>query len=423
MLSKCLETQNERLLQALEISHLIAGELKLAPLLKQIMAHTQSIMNAETCSLFLFDEEKNELVFNVCAGEKEAQLKEICRLPMGKGIAGWCAQRGESLCIDDVYADAHFEVAFDRQTDFITRNMISTPLYVHQKLIGVCQVINCQHGVFSSSDQQLLEAMVPMMAIAIDNAHAHQQLLDAEIFQHDMVLAKSIQDSFLLDVLPELDAYRAVFHMRSAFDVGGDFYDAVHMPDHRMAYIVGDISGKGVSAAMLMSSVLSDLRLQLSRGGSASDIMNRFNVELCKKVQQGMFVSLLLMILNPKTGQIEIANAGHLPAIHLSQGSVWQHHEASGPPAGILSGIRYEGEMLSLAGGDMLLLYTDGVPDARNVSDEMLGTDRLLQWLNHAPSDANECLAYLKHCIAKFTADAKQSDDLTMLILQADQHD
>jgi len=218
---RCLEMQNERLLKALEISHLIAGELKLPLLLKQIMKHSCAIMDAETCSLFLLDEQSNELVFNVCSGEKEAQLKEICRLPMGKGIVGWCAQRGETVRIDDVYADAHFEEAFDRQTHFVTRNMISIPLFVHHKLIAVCQVINCQHGLFSAADQQLLEAMVPMMAIAIDNARAHQQLLEAEIFQHDMVLAKSIQDSFLPDVLPHVAGFQSCFYMSTAFDVCG----------------------------------------------------------------------------------------------------------------------------------------------------------------------------------------------------------
>jgi sigma-B regulation protein RsbU (phosphoserine phosphatase) len=420
MVSNCLETQNKRLLKALEISHLIAGELKLPQLLKQIMKHTRAIMDAEACSLFLLDEQTNELVFNVCSGEKEAQLKEICRLPMGEGIAGWCAQRGETVRVDDVYADAHFEKAFDRQTHFVTRNMISIPLFVHHKLIAVCQVINCQHGLFSTADQQLLEAMVPMMAIAIDNARAHQQLLEAEIFQHDMVLAKSIQDSFLPDVLSHVAGFQSCFYMSSAFDVGGDFYDAIPMADGRMAYVVGDISGKGVSAAMLMSSVLSELRLELSFGGSASEILNRFNVALCKKVQKGMFVSMILMILHPKTRHLEVANAGHLPPIHLHQGRVWQHSEPSGPPAGILSMIQYDNQTVTLAEGEMLLLYTDGIPDARDVNDEMVGIERLLVWLDDAPADASGCIAYLKEKIDGFSADATQSDDLTMLVLQAD---
>ena len=415
-----VEKQNERLLKALEINHLIAGELHLAPLLKQIMTLSQSIMNCETCSLFLLDEENKELVFHVCSGSNDAQLKEICRLPLGVGIAGWCAEHSQTVRLDDVYADPRFDISFDRQTKFITHNMISTPLYVRNKLVGVCQVINHQDGPFSISDQQLLEALVPMMAIAIDNARAHQNLLEQKIFQHDLMLAKSIQQSFLPEVPLDVAGYQVAFYMRTAFDVGGDFYDMVQMPDGRIAYLVGDISGKGVSAAMLMSSVLSDIRRELSCAGHAGEVLSRFNSVLCKKVKNGMFVSLVLMILEPNTGQLEVANAGHLPPIHMHQGKVWQHNEASGPPAGIVPNIHYSDDTHTLLGDEMLMLYTDGITEARNENGDMIGIDRLMSWLSqHVPMSAQGCVEHLNHCIAQFTLEAKQNDDLTILTLKA----
>ncbi|GAV21468.1 two-component system, response regulator [Mariprofundus micogutta] len=412
--------QNERLLKALEINQLIAGELHLATLLKQVMSLTQSIMESESCSLFLYDEKSDELVFNACSGENEDQLKEICRLPMGSGIAGWCAEHRETVRIADVYDDPRFEVEYDRQTKFTTRNMISAPLLVRSKLIGVCQVINHQHGVFSESDEKLLESLVPMVAIAIDNAHAHQRLLDRELFQHDLELAKSIQDSFLPALPPEMDGYHAGFHMHSAFDVGGDFYDAIQMPDQRIAYIIGDISGKGVSAAMIMSSILSDIRMELSYGGSAGQILSRFNQALCQKIQSGMFVSLVLMVLDPVIHRLEVANAGHLPPIHIHHERIWQHGEASGPPAGIVSDIQYDCEVISLESGEMVLLYTDGITEARNENDEMIGIGRLLNWLDDAPASTDACIEYLNDCISHYTGNAQQSDDITLLMLGRD---
>jgi len=420
-MNESVEKQNKRLLKALEINHLIAGELKLAPLLKQIMALSQSIMSCETCSLFLLDEKDNTLVFNVCSGSNDAQLKEICRLPLGSGIAGWCAEHAETVRLDDVYADPRFDESFDRQTKFTTLNMISTPLYVHNKLIGVCQIINHKQGFFSESDQQLLEALVPMMAIAIDNARAHQHLLEQEIFQRDLILAKSIQQSFLLENPINTPGYQASFYMRTAFDVGGDFYDIIHMPDERIAYVVGDISGKGVSAAMIMSSVLNDLRRELTFSGNAGEVLSRFNTELCKKAKNGMFVSLVLMILQPETAQLEIANAGHLPPIHMHQQSVWQHNEASGPPTGIVSDIHYTYDSHTLLSDEILLLYTDGITEARNRSDDMLGIERLMTWLKKdTPISAQCCVEYLNDHIAQFTSGAKQNDDLTMLVLKAE---
>jgi len=415
-----LQKQNERLLKALEINQLIAGELNLAALLKQVMSLTQSIMDSESCSLFLYDEKSNELVFNACSGEKEDQLKEICRLAMGSGIVGWCAEHGETVRIADVYDDPRFVVEFDRQTKFTTRNMISAPLFVRSKLIGVCQVINHQHGDFSDSDEQLLESLVPMLAIAIDNARAHQRLLDRELFQHDLELAKTIQDSFLPASLPEVSGYHAAFHIHSAFDVGGDFYDAIQMPDKRIAYIIGDISGKGVSAAMIMSSILSDLRMELSYGGNAGQILSRFNQTLCQKIQSGMFVTLVLMVLDPELNRLEVANAGHLPPIHILQDRIWQHNEASGPPAGIVTDINYDCDVLNLETGEMVLLYTDGITEARNESDEMIGIGRLLNWLDDAPVSTDACIEYLNDHISHFAGDAQQSDDITLLMLGRD---
>ncbi|ATX78512.1 sigma-B regulation protein RsbU (phosphoserine phosphatase) [Mariprofundus aestuarium] len=408
---------NERLRTALKINQLIAGELKLGPLLKQIMEITQSLMQAESCSLFLHDETSGELVFHACSGEKESQLKEICRLPKGSGIAGWAAENLQTLRLTDVYADPRFNSEFDRETGFVTRNMICTPLIARGKLIGVSQVINRQDGDFSKADERLMESLVQMVAIAIDNARTHERLMEQQLLQHDHELAKSIQESFLPNEMPEVDGYQAAFHMNSAFEVGGDFYDTVRLPDGRFAYLIGDISGKGVSAAMIMSTVLSDIRMELTHGGSAAEVLNRFNLSLCKKAQNGMFVSLVLMILNPETGDLEIANAGHLPPVNILSQRIWQHDEASGPPAGVILDACYDCMRLVLEPGEMVLLYTDGITEARNIDHEILGAGRLLAWLGECPDTPEMCMGYLIERIRLFTDQAAQSDDITLLIL------
>lgn len=409
--------ENERLRKALEINQLVAGELKLGPLLNQIMATTQSLMHAESCSLFLRDEETGELVFHACSGEKEDQLKEICRLPLGEGIAGWCAENQQSIRLNDVYADPRFNARFDKETGFITRNMICAPLMVHGQLIGVSQVINCKDGDYSETDLQLMESLVQMVAIAIDNARTHERLMHQQLMQHDLELAKSIQDSFLPEAVPQIAGYDVAFHMASAFEVGGDFYDVITLQDGRIAYLIGDISGKGVSAAMVMSSVLSDIRMEIAHGGSAGEILTRFNLALCDKAKNGMFVSLILMILDPDTDRIEMSNAGHLPPITINQQRIWQHQEASGPPAGIISDVHYECDHIKLERDELILLYTDGVTEARNDCQEMLGVGRLLSWLDDAPASSETCIHYLTDLIDQFAGVTPQSDDITLLVL------
>ena len=407
----------ERLQKALEINQLIAGELHLRPLLQQIMRTTKALMEAELCSLFLVDDERGDLVFYVNSGEEGAELLESGRLPMGSGIAGWCAEHGKSVCLADVYADPRFNAEFDRQTGFRTRNMICAPLMVHGRLIGVSQVINHLDGEFGKPDEQLMEAIVQMVAIAIDNARTHERLVEQEVRQHDLDMAKSIQSSFLPESAPAVPDYEVAFHVTSAYEVGGDFYDAVRLGDGRTAYLLGDISGKGVSAAMLMSSIMRDIHAELTTGGIAGEILGRFNTSLCRTARNGMFVSLILLILNPETGEIEMANAGHPSPVLMRQGGPEPHGAASGPPAGIITDVRYECDVLSLAGGEMLLLYSDGIIEARNSMRRMVRERGLYEWLKQAPQAPRPCIDYLLDQIRQHIGQEQQADDITLLAL------
>lgn len=412
-----LQRENKRLLRALEVNELIAGELHLGPLLRRIMEITKSLMDAESCSLFLIEKKSGDLVFHATTGDDEAQLKEVCRLKMGCGIAGWCAEHVETVRLSDVYGDKRFNAEYDRLTNFTTRNMICVPLLIHGKLIGVSQVINRLQGDFSEADEELMEAMMQMVSIAIDNARTHERLLHQQMLQRDLELAKSIQDSFLPSSFPVTPGYSAASHIRPAFEIGGDFFDVIELSDQRIAYVLGDISGKGVSAAMLMSSILLELRKELGNGGNAGEILGRFNTSLCRTVSNGMFATMVLMILEPESGILESANAGHLPPIHMHGQRIWQQNKASGPPAGIIGGIPFNCDIMTLEPGEMVLLYSDGVPDACNEDGEMLDMSRLMTWMHNAPQSSDACIDYLSRSISRFVGDAPQSDDVTMLAL------
>jgi len=416
-LLKHCRKQNVRLQKALEINQLIAGEFQLGPLLRQIMEITQSIMDAEGCSLFLIDKETGDLIFHTTTGGHEAQMKEICRLSMGCGIAGWCAEHGSTVRLSDVYADPRFADEYDKLTGFKTRNMICVPMIARGKLVGVSQVINHHHGHFSKSDEKLMESLVPMAAIAIDNARTHQRLLDKQMIKHDLELAKSIQDSLLPSAMPSVPGYATATYISSAFEVGGDFFDAVILPDQRIAYLLGDISGKGVSAAMVMSGILHALHGELNQGGSAGDILSRYNKSLCQTASNGMFTSMVLMILDPETGSLESANAGHPAPIHMHKQRIWQPNEASGPPLGIISDVQYTCETIVLEAGEMVLIYSDGITDARNEQQQMIGMGRMLAWMQDAPPAASACIDYLTERVKGFVGSAPQTDDITLLAL------
>jgi len=375
-------------------------------------------METEACSLFLLDNETGDLVFQVAIGEAEEKLKELYRVPKGTGIAGWVAEHGQSLCIDDAYADSRFNSYFDKQTGFQSRNLLCSPIFYRKTCIGACQVINRRNGAFSKDDLHLLESLAQMSAVAIENARAHQQLLKQSLLKHDLQLASQLQQSFLPSLPPKINGYDCAFKNQPALEVGGDFFDTFVLPDERVAYLLGDISGKGVSAALIMSRITKDLRSETMKGGTAGVILTRVNRMFSATTSQGMFVTVVLLLLHPESGEIEYANAGHPPPVHLIDGHAHMTAGASGPPAGIISSTRYQSMRLHLDSGEGILLYTDGVTEASNPVGKFLGKERLLQWLCMPSIDVQDCIHDLMKRVRKFTRNEPQSDDITLLILK-----
>ncbi|MDQ6959688.1 MAG: PP2C family protein-serine/threonine phosphatase [Mariprofundaceae bacterium] len=411
------KARNANLMKALEVSQILSRELHLDMLLQRIMETVQQVMEAEACSLFLLDDQTGDLLFQVALGEAEEKLKNLRCVPKGSGIVGWVVEHGRALHIDNVHADSRFNPYFDQQTGFQSRDLLCAPIFYRNTCIGACQVINRRSGSFSKDDLYLLESLAQMSAVAIENARAHQQLLKQSLLEHDLQLASQLQQSFLPALPPEINGYDCAFTNQSALEVGGDFFDTFVLPDERVAYLLGDISGKGVSAALIMSRVTKDLRSEAMQGGTAGAILTRFNRMFSATTSHGMFVTVVLLILHPESGEIEYANAGHPPPIHLIDGHARMTAGASGPPAGIIPSTRYQSLQLYLGNGGSILLYTDGVTEANNPKGELLGRERLLQWLCILSFDVQDCIHDLISRIRQFTCNEPQSDDITMLIL------
>jgi len=319
-LLRLCKNRNANLMKALEVSQILSRELHLDVLLQRIMETVQQVMEAEACSLFLLDDQTGDLLFQVALGEAEEKLKELHRVPKGSGIAGWVVEHGRSLHIDHVYDDRRFNPYFDQQTGFQSRDLLCAPIFYRHACIGACQVINRRNGPFGKDDLHLLESLAQMSAVAIENARAHQQILKQSLLERDLQLASQLQQSFLPSLPPKINGYDCAFTNRPALEVGGDFFDTFVLPDERVAYLLGDISGKGVSAALIMARITRDLRSEAMKGGKAGAILTRFNTVFSAVATQGMFVTIVLFILHPESGKIEYANAGHPPPVHLIDG-------------------------------------------------------------------------------------------------------
>ena len=234
----------------------------------------------------------------------------------------------------------------------------------------------------------------------------------------ELEYAKQIQLSALPTNFPEGENYNVYAQMIAAKEVGGDFYDFYKLDDNTVAFLVADVSGKGIPAAMFMMTAKTIIKDLAEGGMPVNDIFTKANEKLCENNESGMFVTAWMGILDLNTGSLKYANAGHNPPLlKHSDGSFEYLKTRAGFVLAGMEGVRYRAGELTLNPGDRIFLYTDGVPEATNTENKLYGEDRLLEFMNrNATLEATKLLPELKVNIDGFVGEAPQFDDITMLM-------
>lgn len=245
---------------------------------------------------------------------------------------------------------------------------------------------------------------------------AQAQLVEQEKLSHELDIARQIQASFLPQELPAIPGWRIAAHWQPARAVSGDFYDFLAFPDGRFGLVIGDVSGKGVPAALVMAITRSVLHAAAERLIEPRAVLERMNTLLCQEMPPRMFVTCLYLLLDPASGRLDFANAGHNLACRCSLTEV-RELRATGMPLGLLPGMSYEQQQAQLERGDTLLLYSDGLTEAHNPEKVMFGLERLHACLADLPSQ--DLIPYLLEKLEDFTGPTwEQEDDVTLLCLE-----
>ena len=296
------------------------------------------------------------------------------------------------------------------------------PLVSQGELIGTLNLgPRLSEQEYSTDDRRLLITLAAQAAPAIRVAQlvreqAHEAA-ERERLEQEMRVATLIQQQFLPRELPNLPQWQIAAYYGPARAVGGDFYDFIEMPGGRLGIAVGDVTDKGVPAALVMARTHSVLRAEASRSDSPGEIRARANALLEPEMPARMFVTCLFAILEPETGRIVMANAGHnLPYIRTNDGVV--ELRATGMPLGLMPGIRYEEVEGVIAPGSNVLLYSDGLVEAHDPNREMYGFPRLRQEMT-VDDSGSELLDRLLETLHRFTGpDWEQEDDITLVTLR-----
>lgn len=369
------------------LTHDFASSLHIDATLKHAINRFMAYLNAEAASIFLLDENDTVLICRECAGPVDIRG---LRLAPDQGIVGQTVQHNEPKIVRDVARNPSFAAVVDADTGFVTRSILCVPLSVRGRCLGALELLNKRSadGLFDMNDMQLATTVASAAALAIHNARMAEELVEQERVRKELELARQIQES-LLPQPPGGDFPVHGFNI-PAHEVSGDFYDFLQLPDGRIYFVLADVSGKGMNAALLMAKTTSVLRCLAKTERDAGTLLTRVNEEICETATMGMFVTIVAGYLSADRREVEIANGGHHPALLHRGPGVFDSFPAEAPPLGILPGIDFPCRRVALAGGT-LYLYTDGLSECqRPDGSELDGAElrRMLESTTGVPASA-----------------------------------
>ena len=335
-------------------------------------------------------------------------------------------QRKKEITIYDIQEDPFFEdqrASCKAALDQLQATLI-VPLIYEDRLTGLISLGEKKSGKFyRREDINLLNTLANQGAVAIENAFMIEEVIEKERMEEELSIARDLQTSMLPAQCPTIEGFEIAAFSVSAREVGGDFYDFIDMGEDRVGMVIGDVTGKSVSGALVMSASRSVFRMLSEENLGVGDIMIRANRRTKKDIKSGMFVALLYAVLDAKKRTLSLCSAGQTQPIHWSsETKASRLVETRGDtfPLGILEDADYEETNLDLKPGDKIVLYTDGIVEEMNDKEEIFGFDRLLEIVQGASSmTADTLLKEILDRVNVFAGGTAQHDDLTVIVLNA----
>ena len=406
----------EKLRKLAEASKAVNSTLDLDRLLSIILDTARDIVDAEGGTLYIVDDVRRELWSKILQGSTPIEI----RLPLGRGIAGYVGSTGEGLLIEDAYLDARFNPEYDTKSGFRTKTILCTPIRnKDDRIIGVLQLLNKRDGVFTKDDMDLIGSLSVHSAMALENARLYALERQSIAIEKELSAARNVQMSLLPHAPPEIPGYDILGRTKSALWVGGDYFDYIAWGDHRTALCLGDVTGKGLPAALLMANIQAILRSQMMMGPTPRRIMQRTNKLLRQSIADGKFVTLFYGILDVERHWMVFTNAGHENPIVVRKDGSTQRLVAGGTVLGILDDIFFEEDAVKLDPEDVIVMFSDGVTEAANPENELFGEKRLEACvIENRRLDARQLADAIETAVKTFVRDEPMRDDVTLLVVK-----
>jgi sigma-B regulation protein RsbU (phosphoserine phosphatase) len=375
-----LRQRTRELRTLIEIGHEITSILDLDRLLQAIAPLLDRVISYEFLLVGLIDEETEEFVWHVEYGYGVEKCERASRSKVSKGVVGRAVRERRTQIVSDVLRDADYFVT-DNWRDQGQRSEIAVPLIYEEKVIGVVALEHCRTNAFNEYHARILENVANPLSIALVNAKLYAQHVKREqILENEILMGRDVQRAMIPDP-PAVKGYEIAARLEPALNLSGDFYDYIPLSDNRLGLLIGDVSGKGVRAAMGMAAARSLLRSAARRGGGPSRVMRDANTRLHRDLSANLLLTLVYAVLDTEQKVLQYCNAGHNPPYLVRASGKWRQLKTGGLLLGAFDKQQYKTENLQLEKGDLLFFYTDGMVEARAPEREEFGDERVVDFL------------------------------------------
>lgn len=410
----------DKLRMLLDITKKISRSLDLDEVINLVMDTLGSLLPYSAAGIYLIeDDDKGESPYifkskTIRGYDISFELVEP-RLRLGEGFIGYVAQTGKPIICHDVSKDPRYYQAREQ-----TRSEMVAPIISNDRVIGVFDLESNEIDAYTDDDLQVLTLLASQVAIIIEKAELHEQLIEKKRIQAQLEVARQVQLELLPDNDPKLKGFDISAYVFPTEEVSGDYYDWVKIFDDQIGVIIADAAGKGIPAALLVAFLRASLRSGVQTGYAPHIALSKVNNLLWDSVESHQFVTALYGILDATNRTFVYSNAGHNPPLVISPNGEYKFVDYGDLPLGMFRSMRYHQHFVQLEKGKTLVLYTDGITEAANNDGVEFGRERLAKLILEGINlSAKEMIDYIRKGVQDFTDRKFLDDDGTLFIIKS----
>ena len=411
-----MSKQSDLLALISKVGVALLASVTLNETLEQIVALVFEAVPADRCMIMMRDAKNPEL--KVAVARLRDRAGEVGEIRISRSVIDEVVTNGKSVLTSDAQADPRFAGGTVMLQG--VRSVLAVPLGVGANVFGIIYADSpLSDNRFTEDHLKLLTTLASVAAIRVENARLTEEQMERERLEREQQVASEIQQRFLPAAAPIVEGYELQGISFPCYEIGGDYYDFIQREDGKLVVALGDVSGKGTSAALLMSSLHAAIHAQADTHDSIVETIEAVNKYLTESIPPNRFVTLFYTELDPKQGTLTFLNAGHNPPLIVHAGGTMEQLASGGLPLGIMADAEFQEGRTKLHPGDVLVVYSDGVSEAVNPNGEEFGPTRLYEVVaRNLDASASGIRDRIESALTKFCQGTPAADDITLVIVK-----